>query len=267
MKRFWGYLWAAGLVAGIGGVVLPACAHNDSTLFIRQVQFPPTASPGQGCLYSAAAEASPALFSGHFDVGLSSSYSPVVLVANQLTARGDPLNVRTETARVQLRGAIVRVTDSVGNELSSFTSLTDGFIDPSQGATPSYGQAAVTIIDPETSKLFRDPKRPDGSPSPYFLGNRGATRTVLTYFKVFGQTIGGTYVESGETQFVITVCNGCLVSFPADASTSVTKYNCDAPVPVQLTGGTVLVPCAQGQESAVDCRLCKGLPACNPDTP
>ena len=45
MKRFWGHIWAAGIVAGIGGVILPACAHNDSSLFIRGVLFPPTFTP------------------------------------------------------------------------------------------------------------------------------------------------------------------------------------------------------------------------------
>ena len=254
MKRFWGHLWVAGTIVGIGAVLLPACAHNDSSIFILQVVAPPVAVPGQGCLYPAASQSSVGLFAGKFDVGLSSAYSPVVEVGNQLLARGDSLNVRTETARVQLRGAIVRVTDAVGTELSSFTSLTDGFLDPAQGTSPGIGQAAVTLVDPPTSKKLRAD-----------LPNRMATKTILAYFKVFGQTLGGTYVESGETQFVITTCNGCLVNFPADASTSSTKYDCDAPIPAM--GGTIVAPCSQGQETLIDCRLCRGLPACDPKTP
>ncbi len=262
MKRFLGHLSVAGLVVGTGAVLLPACAHDDSSIFVRQVLAPPAFSPTLGCVYPTPSNTSTSLFTGHFDVGLSSAYSPVVLIANQLTARGDSLTVRTETARVELRGVIVRITDAVGADLApgigTFTSLTDGFLEPAQGSAPGLGQAAVTLIDPPTSKLLRET-----------LKTRSATKTVVVYFKVFGQTLGGTYVESGETQFVVETCNGCLVSFPSDSVvvTPSNTVNCNAPVPVGSAAMGVLTPCNQGHETPTDCRLCKGLPACNPAIP
>jgi hypothetical protein len=262
MERVWRHFRAASVTAGVGGLVLASCAHDDSSFFVAQIVVPPVPVANQGCLYTASNGTVPGLFSGSFDVGLSSTYSPVALLGNQLNARSDQLNVRTETARINVRGAVVRVTDSQGNQISTFTSLSEGTVDPETGTTPGFGLAAVTLVDPATSKGLKDA-----------LPTRDGRRTIVSYFKVFGNTLGGTYVETAEYQHVISVCNGCLVAFPADAElqdTTSAKYphpNCLAGLPAGSTGGgggTLALPCVLGQDQPTDCRLCQGLEACDP---
>jgi hypothetical protein len=256
MKRFWGHIWAASFTACIGGVVLPACAHDDSSLYIVQVVYPPKGDLTLGCLYAAPSPTVPGLFNGIIDVGVSSSYSPVVMIGNQLSSRGDQTQTRTETNRIQIRGAVVRVTDSQGNQISTFTSLTNAVIDPEVGSAPGYGLASITIIDPGTSDSVK------GS-----LPNRGARKTLVSYFKVFGQTLGGTYVESGEYQYPLQACNGCLVQFPAESEDPTQPVpNCLAPLSSSASGGgsNAAVPCVMGQDQPLDCRLCQPLDACNP---
>jgi hypothetical protein len=260
MNRLWAHIWAASFFTCLGGMFLPACAHDDSTLFVQQVVFPPTPTNQLGCLYQAPNTTTPGEFSGALDVGLASSYSPIVIIGNQLVPRGDATQARTETNRVQLRGAVVRVTNSQGDQISTFTSLTEGVVDPSTGQTPGITQAALTIVDPATANALRAT-----------LTNRAARQTILTFFKVFGQTLGGTYVESGEFQHVINVCNGCLLTFPSDAVdqkfvTPTDPTNCEAgfPVGTQLSGATIALPCVTGQDQPIDCRLCHDNPICDP---
>jgi hypothetical protein len=259
MKRVWRHFRAASVTAGVGGLLLASCAHDDSSMYVIQIVVPPTPTANQGCLYGATSGATPGLFNGELDVGLASTYSPVALIGNQLNARSDSLNVRTETARISIRGAIVRVTDSLGNQLSTFTSLSEGTVDPENGTTPGVGLAAVTLVDPATSNALKQQ-----------LANRAARKTIVSYFKVYGNTLGGTYVESAEYQHVIEVCNGCLVTFPSDADNpapNLPQPNCLAGLASGAAGAassTIALPCVTGQDQLVDCRFCQGLDACDP---
>jgi hypothetical protein len=254
MKRFWGHIRAASVVACVGGLVLSSCAHDDSSLYVVQIVAPPRPDPVQGCLYAAPSAQVPGLFGGVLDVGLSSTYSPVVMLGNQLNARSDQLNVRTETNRINIRGAIVRVTDSQGNQLSSFTSLSEATIEPQTGSTPGLGQASITLVDPGTAAGLAQS-----------LTNRSARKTIVAYFRVYGNTLGGTYVESSEFQHVVETCNGCLVSFPPDAvDPAKPTPNCAAGIGT-AGANTLATPCQLGQNQIVDCRLCvNSLDVCDP---
>ena len=259
MNRLWAHIWAASFSICLGGMFLPACAHDDSTLYVVQVVFPPTPTNQSGCVYQPASFSAPMELRGSLDVALASAYSPVVLIANQMVPRGDGTQARTETNRVQLRGAVVRVTDSQGNQIATFTSLAEAIVDPSSGLTPGLAQAAVTIVDPATADALRQT-----------LPNRSARKTILTFFKVFGQTLGGVYVESGEYQHVVDVCSGCLVVFPSDAvDTKQATPNCALgfPTGTQINGSTIALPCEFGQDQLTDCRLCQGVAACDPKNP
>ena len=127
-----------------------------------------------------------------------------------------------------------------------FTVPGSGFIDPATGATPSYGLTEAILI---------------GSAYGNFLVQEGvlrrdfAVRRFTSVVKVIGKTLGGTPVESGEWRYPLTVCYGCLVSFPPEASDpKLTRPNCDLPAG---TGTTVAAPCVLGQDDGVDCRVCK----------
>ncbi|MEO6420576.1 MAG: hypothetical protein ABIP39_14275, partial [Polyangiaceae bacterium] len=175
----------------------------------------------------------------------------------QLIAQGNHDLLRTETANVTLQGAIVRVTDASGTEIKSFTSLSSGFVAPGNGTTASFGSIAVTLIDPATSDLLRSTLPAHGS------------KLLVAYFKIFGQTLGGTSVETDEFQFPINVCNGCLVVFPAGSQDEALfavekKPNCKS-----ATAATTMMatPCVIGQDVPIDCRTCQGLAVCDPANP
>jgi hypothetical protein len=186
---------------------------------------------------------------GLLDVGLANSYDPAILVGNQLIPRADPATPRTETNRITIQGATVRVTDAVGTQLSTFSSLSSSTVDPGSGTQPGYSVVFATLVDPATTQALRSA-----------LPNRTATKTIVAYFKLYGTTLGGTSVESDEFQFPIQVCKGCSVIFPLDAAGHV-----DCVTPPSTGGGGV--PCRPGQDQEIACYYCNGLPACDPTTP
>src|SRR5215471_19064257 len=73
MKRVWRHFRAASVMAGVGGLLLASCAHDDSSFYVVQIVIPPVPVQNQGCLYTATNGTVPGLFSGQFDVGLSST--------------------------------------------------------------------------------------------------------------------------------------------------------------------------------------------------
>jgi hypothetical protein len=161
-------------------------------------------------------------------------------------ARSDLKQLKTETSRVQLQGAEVRVESISGTSTvqeANFTVPGNGFVDPSSGDTPSFGLMGTVLIDSATGLRMQSA-----------LKMAGGVKRLTAHVKVFGRTLGGLSVESGEWLFPINVCYGCLVSFPADAIVADVK-------PRQCGGATttaVAAPCDLGQDDSVDCRLCLG---------
>jgi hypothetical protein len=255
MKRIWGHLIAGvGVAIGVSGLTA-ACAHDDSTIFIRDVLTPPTAQAGGLCQYTADPSQS-SITSGILDVAFATSYTAAFLVGNQMTPRSVNDQTRTETSRVTLQGAIVRVTDINGNELRpSFTWSASTTVDPATGGTPSYAPFFAEIVDSTVAAQLK------GQAQAAVAAHQaiGTTR-VLTYTKVFGHTLGGTRVESNEFQFPVDVCYGCLVTFPSGVSSPLfPQPNCANQT---QGGGATSQPCIMGQDQLVDCRLCS---ATNPD--
>ena len=249
LKRIWGHGIAA---LALAAITASACADNDGSVFVVGVLAPPSPAANGTCTYQNT-PTGPFVFRGHMDVGLATSYTPIVLLGNQLVPRGNAQESRVETNRVQIQGSVVRVTDAAGTELRSFTVPASGFIEVASGTTPGYGPAATTLIDPDTASALRT----------QLSANPSTTRTIISYVKFFGQTLGGTHIESGEFQFPTEVCYGCLVSFPSGSS------DANQPLPnckgvISGSSGTISQPCAAGQDQPIDCRLCQGLAVCTP---
>jgi hypothetical protein len=229
-------LLATGLVAA-ASLASAGCEDNDSALFVRSVlavrspQCEVLAEPNQMMLLN-----------GVYDVAVDpNDYTAVLLVGNQLTRRASRTQVRTETSRVILHGAIVRVLAPDGSELKSFTVDGTGAVDPASGEEPGYGLLATTLLDKAT-------------------GQGQVDQQVNVGVRAFGETLGGTEIESAELFFPIFVCNGCLVSFPADAIDPTTDPpTCTANVDALSAEN---VPCQIGQDFPVDCRACSGNTAC-----
>jgi hypothetical protein len=260
MKRILGRVVVVCTSALVIGAAAPACVENDQSIFIRSVLAPSTNRQNGTCVYTDD-PAQPLLFEGTLDVGVTDSYRAIVLLGNQMIARGDPGNTRAEPNRVHLNGVVVRVSDPNGGLIAEFTSLATGFADFQSNNNPDYGVMGVVGIDAPTAATLRG-QLPLGQDA----------RQVILNMKAFGKSLGGVDLESGEYQFPLRVCNGCLVTFAgANDPAQTPNPNCLAAIGAAAGGGQAgLLPCFAGQDEAVPCQLCYdpgnpgARPACDP---
>jgi hypothetical protein len=251
MKRIWGRVLSL-LVAGIAvSAVVPACATNDQSIFILGGLAPSANRVNGACIYTNDPQQAH-LLEGTLDVGLSDSYYSVLLVGNQMIPRGDPLNNRAESNRVHIDGGVVRVTESDGTLIREFTSPGNGLPNPASNNTPDFAVVGMVTLDAPTADTLRG------------VVTIGTSKTVLVNIKAFGTTLGGTDLESGEYQFPLLVCNGCLVDF----STGNDPQQQPQPNCLLTTAaggsGTTQAPCRFGQDEYVKCETCRALDICNP---
>ena len=246
MKRIWGYVVSLLATGTLVGAALPACATNDQTIFIRAVLAPSANRQGGSCTYNNDPQQA-ALFLPVVDIGLTDSYFAVLLVGNQLIPRGDPLANRAESNRVHLNGGVVRVDNPDGSPIREFTSLATGFNDPQNNSSPGYAPVGLVVLDAPTKDALL--------PS---VQTRGTSRTVLITVKVFGTSVGGVDVESGEFQFPMEVCRGCLINYSLGVDPAKPTLNCDK-APDTNAAAATNGPCLRGQDLKTDCRDCRGL--------
>ena len=104
MNRFWGHTLSAAVLTVAAGTAIPACAHNDASIFVHGVLLPPTPN-GNACIYTA--DPTAALINhGVVDGALTDNYSPEFLVGSTLIPKGNLATPDSETARLvgQRRG-------------------------------------------------------------------------------------------------------------------------------------------------------------------
>jgi hypothetical protein len=246
----------AGLAVVTGALSLAAgCVHDDSSFFVQNVIFPTPQGAGTECLFTANPSQS-FLSRGTVDTSFRGEYTAWFLVANQLVTESNPNQVQTETSNINIQGAVVRDTDTAGNQLDNFTSLTSGTVYAAVGGTPGYAATQVTVVSQKALKAT------------------GAGSTVVGYVKFFGHTLGGDYIESNEFEFPVDVCSGCLITIaPTDMSTCYAIPNCECaanPLAGGCTGGgsmtsTNTLPCVPGQDTQIDCSQCAQISACRPN--
>lgn len=253
MKRLFGHGFAAVAVGVLATAFTPACAENDSSVFVRMAIGPSTNRQNGSCLYTSD-PTQPMLSEGVVDAALRDTYSPMLLVGNQLVPRGDANATRAESNRVHVNGAVVRVTDPNGGTIGEFTSLGSSYLDPQLNNAPSYGPVAVDAIDPPTMRKIAE-------------SFGGGSKLVVANIKVFGRTLGGVDVESGEFQLPIRVCKGCLIDFTSGDDPAFDGVDCRLPL-AEGGGGQTTAPCALGQDELTPCQLCaKALDACRSPLP
>ena len=63
-------------------------------------------------------------------------------------------------------------------------------------------------------------------------------------------------LESGEFQFPIRVCNGCLISFASGDDPATPGLDCNLPLTAASGGGAAQLPCAVGRDETTPCQLC-----------
>ncbi|HXK19189.1 MAG TPA: hypothetical protein VNG33_15355 [Polyangiaceae bacterium] len=234
------FLLAIG-AAGVSAMVLPSCATNDSMIYIVGV-----ALRQQGSCAVRGDLGTTILAKGTMDRLFASEYVAALIVGNQLMQRGSRERVRTETSRVSLKGAEVKLEDSQGNELvPAFSAIATGFVDASDGTDAAPAVMFATLIPNSVVASL-----PQG--------------TVVSKTRVFGTTLGGEDVESGELLFPIDVCDGCLVSFPAaarDPAADSMTYQCkiNATDAAVISSDNAALPCSLGIDFPVPCTACSGL--------
>ncbi len=230
-------LAAASLAAG----ALPSCATNDSMMYIVGV----AARQAGACAVKADLEGT-ILAKGTMDRLLASEYTAALLVGNQLTQRGSRERLRTETSKIALKGAEVRLENTQGTELvPAFSAIGTGFVDASEGVDAAPAVMFATLI----------PASIAGSLTP---------GTVVSKVRVFGTTLGGEDVESAELLFPIQVCDGCLVSFPAsarDLTATGDTYQCllASDESTAAANSDEPLPCELGIDLPAPCTACSGL--------
>lgn len=228
-------LCALALLAASGGLLASACADNESSLFIRMRMAPSddgkcsvTCGPGESFWTE-----------DSVDAAYASSHTATLLVGNQIVQRGDSDVLRTETSRVQLYEAEVRVADIEGNTLTDgYVVPITGLVDPGTGDNIGYNCTQVLLIDGATMETLR-------RQSAELRRDIEVVATVV----VRGRTLGGQEVETAEWSYPVRVCFGCsrcIDTAPLSCCTSSASEECQELDEIERT-------CA-GQRGAHDCR-------------
>jgi hypothetical protein len=181
---------AIALVLGAAAALVPACAENESSMFISGCLLPSEDT----CIVDPSGDATRS-FRGTLEVSsFRASYSCPLLIGNQLAPLGDDVKLRTETSRIFVYSLEVEVRDALTNTvLNTFEAPTNGVIDPVQGSPPGFNAVDALLVDADTAASVAD---------------AGAELLVSVVAK--GRTLGGTEVESNVWQFPIFVCKGCV---------------------------------------------------------
>ena len=239
MKLQLGKLGALGAVA-LSLISATSCAEVKTDLFIRGVSI--VTGSGSACEYSQ----SQTVLSGLMDVNLTTQFRIGVQVGSQLLETGNSDMLRPESNRVVIKGAEVHLLDEQGRLIEEFTVAATGFIDPTVTSEPTYGVAAFRVIPPQTGALLRD----------QFINANPDQINIIATFTVFGETLGGSEIESAEYSWPITVCYGCAVYFPSEAMIldSTGRRFCGG----EAESGDP-PPCNAGSGSDVDCRTCRDI--------
>jgi|HubBroStandDraft_6_1064221.scaffolds.fasta_scaffold616501_2 hypothetical protein len=235
----------AALLLAAGGSIfsVTGCANDDSSMFLA------------GCLQVArdtctATATATATFQleGTIAGGLGAPYECFAQVENQLVPTGNAMTLMTETGRVILQSADIKVLDSTGAVYTrakvspgpaEFTVPITGFIDVGDGTNPGLGVAEVTFIDSDTVKDLG------------LLAAQKGAQQVQVQALLHGQSLGG---ESIETQKYF------LFPIVVEAGSQ-----CYDPPGEMCSGGTDKpdADCIIGQDelNGVDCRLLSADPA------
>jgi len=239
--------------------LMPSCAENNQTIFVRQVQM----LRAPECTVTSDATAFVAS-TGFVDVGLATNYVIFPLVGSQLLARGDARQSKAESNRVVIQGAeITLIAPDTGSALAmpglpagaAYTVIATGTIDPSASSNATYGVTEVEVLPPSIVVVLRASLSGTGP---------GTSTTVHAKMRIFGKTLGNTEVETEDFTYPINVCYGCGVFVPAEAvDPTITTRNCRGGS--TTSSSTTRTVCKVGQDNLTDCRFCQGaIPLCTP---
>ena len=227
MKLWFRKMCATGLLAGVL-LSTGSCADNENMVVIIGAM---SAQPPD-CTYNASSSAL-LLFNGIVDMAFGGHYTAVLLVSNQLAARGSKARLRAESSDVTIDNAVVHLLGDGQVELGSYSVPASGHVPVGSGEDVGYGAIAVDIM-------------PQGTDVP------SGTGYVIAEVKLQGKTSGGADIESNVFRYEIYVVDsrwgGGLVRF----DTIDTNGNC------RCTSGTssTRTSCYIGQDTTISCCDC-----------
>jgi hypothetical protein len=203
------FAWTALMVAG--------CAVDDNTSVFIQGNL----APDKDCLF---AVNNPFVASPTLDISFTPrNYIMHPLLTSQLLNRASLAPLRADPNTVFIEGAVVAVVDAEGAEVGSYTVFTGATIPSARLSEPGQAVGAIEVVPPSFGDTL--------------VGKVGATGATLNVrVRAFGRTSGNTSIETGNFQFPLTVCNGCLRQCITPTSDS------DATVCSDLIGQDSLVP-------------------------
>lgn len=219
---------AAGLILLGAGLLETSCVDNLSSVFIYGVMDINSTQ----CL-AQPTTTSVLLASGTLDRAFSHGYQAAFLVGNHLTSRGSREKLRTETSRLQITGAHITLYGTTGYT-TSFDTPATGLINPATGTDP--GLAAVF------ARIVREQD----------FANLGPDGQMIARIKILGTTLGGQDLESGIFDYPISICTGCLVTYPSSAIDPGGSGMCDQAADT-MTETNI---CFFGQDGTFPCTLC-----------
>lgn len=229
MNRWMTKICAAGVLVGTS-LSLGSCAHNDDMLVIVGAMF----AQAPDCSYQPSAT-SKLLLSGVVDVGFGSTYTAVLLVANQLASRGSKDRLRAESSNVTIENAQVRLLKNGTDDIGYFSVPASGYIVVGSGQDSGYGAISVDVL-----------------PGSVTIPGDGY---IVAEIRVQGTTLGGASIDSNLFRFEIFVvdsrlANGGLVTYDqADQTGRCDSTTCGATNQTQTS-------CYAGQDSFISCCNC-----------
>jgi hypothetical protein len=210
---------AVAVLAAATAVLPAACARNDSSIFVRGC----IAVDRTMCTVTPSLT-STVLLEGTIDAVYAGAYTCFALVENQIVARGNPNDLRTETSGVSMYDAEVQVLDPTQGmaSIKNFSVPITGFIDPGTTGMPGLGVSLVLMLDSQTLQALAAKTI-----------SSGFQQQVVASVVLHGRTLGGLEEHTNEFLYPITVAAG---------------NSCAAPVGMPCVGG-------MGSAAMTDCRL------------
>ena len=191
-------------------------------------------APQPGACDGPLADSAPPLDRGTLDLALAYEYAGHV-------------RVLSERSSLQIRDMEIALLVS-GELATEFTSGSSAALGAGTAQAPHVGVLESRLLPSPVGKELGT--RLPGSSTPLHV-------TLLITARA--TTPEGEDVRSNTLSFELSVCEGCLIDFPAEAL----ELSTDGALCAAGDGASVMAPCRLGQDERVDCRLCADSePAC-----
>jgi hypothetical protein len=247
---------AVRLGSAVGGVLLClACVEDTPSLFIVH-----NSALDENC--APIIRGNPIEFqgTGTMDLTVASTYTMFPKVENLMAPSGSVTlgrggggatggNNQYEGNRVTLRSAAVSFRAPAGFDVALPRNLSL----PLSGTLEPNGEIVTDL--PVVNFALGNQLRSSAQ-----LRDRGASVPVVVEVKFHGVSTSGTDVESNTLTYPLTLCRGCLLTFPPDADDPAEPGpDCRGGFGEGSELSEFALSCFPGQNAPLDCRVCRAI--------